>query len=369
MSVALVYEEIEAGIALKKCQQCGCMEDALDNLTAILPQMEQPTAVDLQPRLTNWHNQMRPVQYSCLGCDYCYPAVAQNNIAQAFPDMTMASLACDFTIAPDNWPPVVGDYVVLDATAPVAVSTLTDVALVEKLATQSPNGLALVGKTETENIGLDKIVKNCISNTALHYLILAGQEAVGHYSGQTLLSLSQNEVDDNHRVIKSTGKRPFLRNVTIDEIETFRQQIEVIDLIGVTDVAVICQRISELAQDQTQDCGCSSCGCHDDVVITAVATEPPPPPTSSAVTTPKLDKAGYFVILPILATGLIHVEHYDYQDILQHSLQSHDIRELYLTIIDNGWVTELSHAAYLGKELTKAQLSLQYEFKYIQDGA
>jgi len=44
-------------------------------------------------------------------------------------------------------------------------------------------------------------------------------------------------------------------------------------------------------------------------------------------------------------------------------------RAIYNTIISNGWVTELSHAAYLGKELVKAELSLQHGIKYIQDGA
>jgi len=38
-------------------------------------------------------------------------------------------------------------------------------------------------------------------------------------------------------------------------------------------------------------------------------------------------------------------------------------------IINNKWVTELSHAAYLGKELTKAELSITKGFKFVQDGA
>jgi len=35
----------------------------------------------------------------------------------------------------------------------------------------------------------------------------------------------------------------------------------------------------------------------------------------------------------------------------------------------NNWVSFLSHAAYLGKELTKAELSLKLKCRYIQDGA
>ena len=42
---------------------------------------------------------------------------------------------------------------------------------------------------------------------------------------------------------------------------------------------------------------------------------------------------------------------------------------LYQTIITQHWVSELSHAAYLGKELARAELALQHGFKYVQDGA
>jgi hypothetical protein len=41
----------------------------------------------------------------------------------------------------------------------------------------------------------------------------------------------------------------------------------------------------------------------------------------------------------------------------------------YLTRVNQGWVSELSHAAYLGKELEKAALSLQSGFRYVQDAA
>jgi tetrahydromethanopterin S-methyltransferase subunit A len=49
--------------------------------------------------------------------------------------------------------------------------------------------------------------------------------------------------------------------------------------------------------------------------------------------------------------------------------QSANARALYKTIITNGWISELSHAAYLGKELAKAELSLRHGLKYVQDGA
>jgi tetrahydromethanopterin S-methyltransferase subunit A len=83
----------------------------------------------------------------------------------------------------------------------------------------------------------------------------------------------------------------------------------------------------------------------------------------------KLAKAGYFVILPRAEQGVISVEHYAYDNMLLHVIEGPNARGIYSGIIHHGWVTELSHAAYLGKELARAELSLQFGFKYIQDGA
>ena len=83
----------------------------------------------------------------------------------------------------------------------------------------------------------------------------------------------------------------------------------------------------------------------------------------------QMDKAGYFVILPLPEKGIISVEHYSYDDKLLRTIEGKDARSLYWTIIENNWVTQLSHAAYLGKELEKAELSLMHGFKFVQDGA
>ncbi len=83
----------------------------------------------------------------------------------------------------------------------------------------------------------------------------------------------------------------------------------------------------------------------------------------------KLDPAGYFVVYPIADRKIIHVEHYAYDNRLLHILESASPRALYLKIIEEGWLTELSHAAYLGKELIKAEFSLNHEIPYLQDAA
>lgn len=83
----------------------------------------------------------------------------------------------------------------------------------------------------------------------------------------------------------------------------------------------------------------------------------------------EMDKAGYFVIIPQTQNGIITVEHYSYENQLLRVIEGKDAVSIYKTIIENGWVTQLSHSSYLGKELTKAELSMKLGFRYIQDSA
>jgi tetrahydromethanopterin S-methyltransferase subunit A len=361
------YAEMTTAMPLAKCQKCGCMHETLDTLTAALPNIDATTAMELTLRRDDWAALMQPIQYSCLGCDHCYAGVAQNALVAAFPlTLTAAPLSCDFQPSSTHWPPVIGEYFVLDPTAPVAVSTLASVELAEQLAQRKPAGLAIVGKTKTESIGLDKVIKNVITNPALRFLIVAGHDPEGHRSGQTLLALAAHGVDDKGRVIGSSGKRPILRNVSPDEINAFRQQMQVIDLIGCEDLDEIADRITTLTQTVAPSCSCGTCG--DTPTSVAISTVTTLTATESADAV-IMDKAGYFVVVPLTERQVLNVEHYAYDDTLLHVIEGPSARALYQTIIANEWISELSHAAYLGKELARAELALQHGFKYVQDGA
>jgi len=355
------YTELAAGMPLAKCQKCGCMRETLDMLAAALPNVDAVTAVELVQQHADWVAVMQPVQYSCLGCDHCYAGAAQNAFNEAFPlAVSTAPLSCTFEESSAHWPPMIGEYFVLEPDAPVAVSTLASAELAEQLAQRKPSGLAIVGKTETENIGLDKVIKNVITNPAIRFLIVAGHEAQGHRSGQTLIALTENGVDAKNRVVGSPGKRPFLRNVSLDEINAFRQQVHVIGLIGCENLDEIIDRIATLAQ--------SAAPARSDGTPAAISTVTPIAATESGEAV-IMDKAGYFVVTPLADRQVINVEHYAYDDTLLHVVEGTSARALCLTIIANRWVSELSHAAYLGKELARAELALQQGFKYVQDGA
>jgi tetrahydromethanopterin S-methyltransferase subunit A len=214
------------------------------------------------------------------------------------------------------------------------------------------------------------VIKNTITNPTIEYLLLVGEEPKGHKSGETFLALSKNGVDDKMRVIGSTGKRPILRNVSVVEINSFRKQVEIVDMIGYTDENLIVDKIRELAikkKSTPKGTGCGCASCEDDKAN--VELEEPEIIQAKEPSNIIMDKAGYFVILPLPEKNIINVEHYSYDNTLLRVIEGKDARSIYWTIINNNWVTLLSHAAYLGKELEKAELSLMMNFSYIQDGA
>lgn len=368
----IVWDKIESfikkGISLPKCRKCGCMKDGLETISGIVVK-EARGEKDLTAKIESWKSRIGKSEYSCLGCKLCYPAEALNILDQEYPDTSIKSKTCSIEGEKGSWPPIPGDYHFISdgPEFTVAVSTLASVALADRLYEMKPSGLSIVGKTETENIGIDKIVKNIITNPAISYQILAGIDSEGHSPGKTLIALIENGVDHDMRVIGSPGKKPILRNVNESEVEVFRKQVRIIDMIGCEDVSQIANKIIELSnKDKAKSvCSCHSCNDKNNIPpMSALEVIEAKPPTHI-----RLDKAGYFVIIPQPETGKIVVEHYSYDNRLQRTIEGKDARSIYWTIIQNGWITELNHAAYLGKELARAELSLQSHIKYIQDGA
>ena len=377
-----VHSEIQRGMRLSRCKKCGCMRGTLENLKASLPLLKIKDASELLQNVNEWYAQLEPQAYPCFGCKYCIPPEAMTMLTTKYPVLASATLSsCEIRVNDNSWPQVEGEYTVLDKSAPVAVSTLASVKLEEKLARLKPEGLCIVGKTETENIGIDKIVKNVVSNPAISSLIVAGKDTEGHKSGKTLLALWENGVDKNMRVIGSNGRRPILKNVSREDVDKFRKQIRIEDMIGCENTRTLASKIREISQEAAVKSTVSSCGCHSNCCDTTTISISAVMLTKTTIAIPevkakkyskssiKLDKAGYFVILAQKDKANILVEHYSYDNKLIRKIEGKNSRDIYLTIISNKWVTELGHAAYLGKELSRAELSIINGYKFVQDGA
>jgi len=375
-----VYSELQRGMRLAKCRKCGCMHTTLENLHAFLSSINEDGAQDLLNSIKGWIKELEPMEYPCFKCKYCIPPEAMTILTSKYPSIASSTLSsCEFQVSKNSWPPVAGEYIVLNKSAPVAVSTLASDELTEKLARLKPEGLCITGKTETENIGIDKIVKNVVTNPAISFLMIAGKDPNGHKSGQTLLTLWKNGVDKDMRVIGSTGRRPILKNVSFAEVEAFRRQVQIDNMIGCNDVKILVNRVKKLSDSMVSAGSSSSCGCHECHDQPSLAKIEPQfhPEVSGTVPkikavkpkTVKLDKTGYFVIIPSRKDKIITVEHYSYDNKLLRTIEGKSSRDIYLTIINNKWITDLSHAAYIGKELARAELSIKKRFKFIQDGA
>ncbi len=399
-----VHSEIQRGMKLSRCRKCGCMRGTLENLKASLPLLKLKDAKELLQNVNEWQEQLTPQEYPCFGCKYCIPPEAMTMLTAKYPALASATLSsCEIKIDTSSWPPVEGEYTIMNSAAPVAVTTLSSTKLEEKIVKLNPEGLCIVGKTETENIGIDKVIKNVISNPAITYLLLTGKDTAGHQPGMTLLALLENGIDKDMRIIGSKGRRPILKNVTKADVNKFRKQIKIEDMIGSENTRAIAKKIKELAREAAElssssGCGCSDsscapaikpisipvmavaasgCGCGDTCGPIASPVKIKPKPADSVPklkakaisrSSVKLDKAGYFVILPFKKDATILVEHYSYDNKLLRKIEGKNSRDIYFTIINNKWVSELSHAAYLGKELLRAELSIIKGFKFVQDG-
>lgn len=142
----------------------------------------------------------------------------------------------------DGWPVINGDYVVGDPKSCVAGATLA--SHIEDILVDA--GAAIAGPCKTENLGIEKMVANLISNPNIRFLVLCGSEVQGHITGQSIEALHANGVDpDKRKIIDATGAIPFIENLPDDAIERFQQQLEIVSMIDVEDAAAIQSQVKE----------------------------------------------------------------------------------------------------------------------------
>ena len=356
-------------MALRKCRRCGCMKEALDAATRAFRSDDEAAIRELVPTIDGYHKAMEPIAYDCIGCKKCWGADAIVQLGASFEevepsectgvDRISASVSSNHL---QSWPPHAGDYIVGNPGGSVAICTLSTRELPAKLVAVAGADLAIAGRCDTENIGIEKVVLNLIANSNIRWLVLCGIEAPGHRAADAFLQLKERGVDANMRVLETASWRPILRNLTLLDVTQFRQQIELVNMIGIKTVSEIVAATREVAKRPTAPFTFQRLGESDQSASLVERLR------ARALKTLRLDKAGFFIVLPQPASGLIICEHYENSGRLAHVIEGRQAALVAATAVEKGFVTQLDHAAYLGRELAKAELALRTGEPYEQDG-
>lgn len=131
-----------------------------------------------------------------------------------------------------------------------AICTLSSIDLLEDLAesTDIMNRILIVGRLSSENKGIETIIQFILRHPELHNMIICGKEVKGHQAGQALLSLYNDGVDDEGRIIGAKGPYPLLRS-SQKNIEVYRKQInKIYDLREIDEIKKIKKLIVHLCR-------------------------------------------------------------------------------------------------------------------------
>jgi tetrahydromethanopterin S-methyltransferase subunit A len=377
---APAFAEIARGMELKKCRKCGCMKDALNQVTRAFDASEEPEIRALLPRISKFQARMEPLAYDCIGCKKCWGADATIELASNFEEVqidscgggddhigdasTVAATSIKKYPTKASWPPHPGDYVLGNPTGTVAVCTLSNRDLPRRLIAAEEPALAIAGRCDTENIGVEKVVLNLLANPRIRWLVICGEEAKGHRAGEAFLQLKERGVDANMRVLESASWRPILKNLTLLDVARFREQIDEVNLIGITDLDRTLAEVRECSARPVQAISSSIELERGTETLPAVEHIRAKPPKQL-----RLDRAGFFIVLPQSQKGLIICEHYENSGRLAHVIEGRQAALIAATIVERGLVTQLDHAVYLGRELQKAEAALSTGIAYEQDAA
>jgi tetrahydromethanopterin S-methyltransferase subunit A len=231
--------------------------------------------------------------------------------------------------------PLPGEYRVLRYQAPVAVCTLNSSDLASKLREQSPQGLSIVGTMHTENLGIERLIRNVNANPNLRFLIVCGedtQQRIGHLPGQSLASLFANGLDARSRIIGARGKRPVLKNVTAKEVSAFRKNVELVDMTGEDRTLSI---VEEIGRCTGRDPGVAPGMSPQQPIAPAFVNEP---------VALLLDPAGYFVVYPETRRRTLVLEHYSNNGVLDAVLEGRSAGVLYQAAISRNLISRLASA-------------------------
>lgn len=255
-----------------------------------------------------------------------------------------------------NWPPIEGRYKVGNKRSPIAVCTNATVEGIEL----DLEKVAIIGKCVTENIGIEKMIQNIISNPYLRFLILCGKTSKGHFVGQAIISLKKNGIDRDKRIIGARGNMPFLKGINESLVERFRKQIQIVDLMQETDSKKIMEKVEECLKEESK-------AFQEEPIKIDKVEEIEARACPEWIPDPK----GFFVIFLDRKRKRITAEHY-HENKLRHKITGNSAKDISETIANLDLIGDFpqtkEHAMYLARELQKAEIALQNDLDYEQDG-
>jgi tetrahydromethanopterin S-methyltransferase subunit A len=143
----------------------------------------------------------------------------------------------------EPWPLITGEYEVGNPESPVAICTCGSHLKASELLGA---GAGLVGPCKTENIGIEKMVANLVSNPNIRYLIVTGMEVKGHITGQAVNAFLTGGIDKEGKIVGATGAIPFIQNLNEESIERIKAQVQPIMMMDTEDMGAIKAKIQEL---------------------------------------------------------------------------------------------------------------------------
>lgn len=300
-----------------------------------------------------------------MGCTPCLPVPAFNKFTEKMDAINSLELS---EIQPVNlssfspsefenhhWPVQPGNYRVYESKAPIALAFLGDRKDFDSFG--SLEGLAICGSITTENLGVEHVVKNIIANPFIRHLVLFGKDVSGHLPGNALLKLSENGVE-KARILGARGGRPILKNLLTHEVEHFKKQVTIHNLMDQKDETLLEKQMMMLKISKSVP---FKTGLLVDLIA---ATE------ARAATKFRLDPEGYFVIMVRKGRkNPLYVEHYTNDGRLTNIVKGKDAATVCSTLLRMNLVSQMDHAAYLGRELAKAESSLLNDKIFVQDRA
>jgi tetrahydromethanopterin S-methyltransferase subunit A len=269
-----------------------------------------------------------------------------------------------------DWPIEPADLFVLDPGRPVAVSTLGDPDLARLVMGAGHLAVGVAGPTATENIGVEKVVRNVLAAPGIRVLILAGPETggtapTGHYAGDALCALHERGVDpETMRIHGARGRRPFVKNLAPAEVTAFQRRVRLVDLRGEIDPIAVLAAVDAVVASWPAGTPGSGDATADGAIPAAAGVLRI---NAESTTGYHPDPVGYVLIFADHVAGRLILEHYDAEHRRTAAVTGLDPTALARTAAERGLVGTLDHACYLGRELQRAAEALARGAPYVQD--